>query len=185
MEANAVTSLQGESLLAKSPERDRTIQFVENGLRGARWISLRDQHYKYIHFFSGGIEQFFDLERDPGETVNLIGSDALPQDAYLRLKRKCVEIEASSGAPGRVCDGEFVCDPKVWIREHQNARLPVFANLQFPCLTSGSNDEDAAAHLREIENALPDGWKRSSMGSIHLTSRTGNGSSCCVMAART
>ena len=55
-------------------DKDRTYQYMESGHRDRRWASIRDRQYKFNYFYTGSYEELFDLENDPGETVNLLAA---------------------------------------------------------------------------------------------------------------
>ncbi|MFN2351435.1 MAG: arylsulfatase [Kiritimatiellia bacterium] len=82
--------------------REQEMQFVTNGLR------------KFIWFPRIGMEQFFDLEQDPGETNNLI-DDAHYTDEVCRWRGYLVK-ELTERGSGFVKNGKLFCsddDPLV------------------------------------------------------------------------
>lgn len=102
--------LAGGSLVPNSTsvwKRDRSVQFCDCQRGAARWVSLRDKRYKFIHFFAGGQEYLYDLEKDPGELVNLIGSS--PDHSFIRenLRQKALEFEALRGPGDTLKCGDF------------------------------------------------------------------------------
>ena len=64
--------LPGESILKEKGIKNRNYQYIENGNKSNRWISLRDNRYKYNYYYGGGYEELFDMEKDPHETINLL-----------------------------------------------------------------------------------------------------------------
>lgn len=151
----------GSSLLrlddADTPGRDRTIQRCAYGALPNRWVMLRDKRYKYVHFAHGGVEWLFDLEDDPLEQVNLVGSSDLPIDVYERLRTACVVEEERLGPVGGVVDG------KLFEREYVKTgapsltgKYPWWANNQMPELGNLKPDEEAELFAKQIIHAI--GW---------------------------
>lgn len=77
--------LPGASLLqpVEGTGKDRRVQYVEHNHGARRWISLRTGHYKYVYYYSGGMEDLFDLEADPTEEHNLLEA---PDQALLAVR---------------------------------------------------------------------------------------------------
>ncbi len=105
--------LPGESLFAAEPKKDRSVQYIEHQRASKRWCCLLDERYKYVHYY-GDNDQLFDLQQDPGETVNLLYgcSDARIEAIRKRLKDRLIAYEARYGMPGCVENGEFVSFPE-------------------------------------------------------------------------
>lgn len=102
--------LPGESLLEKDGFKDRQTQYVEYGHGNRRWISMRDQRYKYNYYFGGGKEELFDMKCDPDESENLLyGGELDPVYAEVRdrLHSRLTQIEARYGLKGYVKRGEL------------------------------------------------------------------------------
>lgn len=145
----------GSSLLRLGEGRDRSIQRSAYGYPGIEWVMLRDSRYKYVHYADGGIEWFFDLQHDPRELHNLIGSDELPADEYERLRQRCVEEERRLGLPGMVMNGELFSRKRVDSGEPVlTGKLPWWANDQMPMLNELSDDEEVELHVSQIESVL-------------------------------
>ena len=105
---NAPT-LDGESLLTnESPKRE--IQFTHTCQDRYRWIMTRDERYKYIYYFAGGHEYLYDMQNDPAEKENLLGTANCPKDVYEKLKAEAIRREQTVGPEGTVEEGEFVAE---------------------------------------------------------------------------
>lgn len=70
------------------------------------WAALTDGREKYIWFFSTGEEQLFDLEKDPGETTNLISNKVY--STRLELWRSGMINHLKERGEGFVKDGMLV-----------------------------------------------------------------------------
>ncbi len=149
-------SLLGGSLLPGVKEgRGRNVQWVEAGGTGdGRWVFLRDERYKYIYFYNGGVEQFYDLQDDPAEVRNLVRLGQVPVEPFARLKRRCVELEAERGPVGFVKDGSFIKferrEPRA---EMDQCRYPLWANRQFQTFGEKPPEEEACLFIDEIKRA--------------------------------
>lgn len=100
--------LPGDSLLvppAKS-NKERSGQYVEHSNGKRRWISYRDERYKYVYYYAGGMEELFDLQTDPDEVTNLLEA-GYAGEAYSRLKRSLLEAEQRWGPDGCVKGNHF------------------------------------------------------------------------------
>ena len=87
---------------------------------------IRTKEWKYIHRYPFGPHEFYDLQADPGEKENLIGSPA-HQERILSLRREMEEYFLRYGDPaldgakegangsGQFCrPGKFASLPKVY-----------------------------------------------------------------------
>ncbi len=108
-EAFRNASLDGESLL-RSESAKRRIQFVHTSTGRYRWVMARDERYKYIHYFAGGHDYLYDLQTDPAEKDNLLGTDNCPPDVYEKLKAEAVRREQTAGPGTTVSNGAFADD---------------------------------------------------------------------------
>ena len=145
----------GDSLFRQeSPHRERDYQYVEIFDKNSRWASVRDKRYKYVYFFNGGYEQLFDLQEDPQEITNLLKWAEYPQEAYDRLRQKCLEMEAEWGPEGVVKDGQFISFPAEELHPFDNNRFPLWSNMQFQEYGDKSADEEVATFLTEREEAV-------------------------------
>ncbi len=102
-------TLDGESLCS-SENIKREIQFTHTCTGRYRWIMTRDDRYKYIHYLAGGHEYLYDMQNDPAEKENLLGTDDFPQDVYEKLKAEAIRREQTIGPDGTVEDNSFVPD---------------------------------------------------------------------------
>lgn len=121
--------LPGESIFTTKGTKDRSVQYVENGREGRRWISLRNRHYKYNYYYGGGKEELFDLENDPNETTNLLYEN--PEPAVLAVKEelraRLTEFERRYGLEGYVKHNElavFTEPPRRFYRENNPPLFP-------------------------------------------------------------
>lgn len=107
---DADIELPGESLLLPpgGEHKDRSVQYVENCAGRKRFVMLRDERYKFVHWYDGR-EEFFDLREDPDELVDLLAGTLSPEQrsAADRLRAQLLEYETRWGLPGCVVDGEF------------------------------------------------------------------------------
>jgi arylsulfatase A-like enzyme len=53
-------------------EKDRSYQYIEHQQNMLRWVSIRDEQYKFNYYYGGGLEELFDMKNDPCESVNLL-----------------------------------------------------------------------------------------------------------------
>lgn len=151
--------LPGESIFRANGTKDRSVQYVENGHGSSRWISLRNQRYKYTYYYGGGKEELFDMLQDPDETRNLLyrnpASEALKATA--ELKARLVEIEKRHGLEGYVEDNHFVVleqPASVFYRENNP---PVFPGKQERDYISLEEEvrqavgQEASVHLDQLD----------------------------------
>ena len=145
--------LLGKSIIDKDYKRD--YQFADYGTDINRWVMLRDERYKYIYYYNGGTELFFDLEKDPGELNNLFKSDSMPQSDFARLKKVCLEYEKERGPENCVQNDDFVALPAKQLEpEERFNKFPFWANNQFQRFGKEGQDEEAAIFLQELQQAL-------------------------------
>jgi len=71
--ADAGLELPGESLLAApgAGHKDRSVQYAELQSGYKRWVMLRDERWKFVHWYEGR-EQLFDMVADPQERTDLM-----------------------------------------------------------------------------------------------------------------
>ncbi|NQT59260.1 MAG: sulfatase-like hydrolase/transferase [Bacteroidetes bacterium] len=119
--------LLGESLFAENPLKDRSRQYVEYSVENRRWISLRDEHFKFNYYFGGGREELFDLEKDPGETLNLLESEPEEyEEVRSRLKAELTIYEQRFGLEDSLENGELVIREPYKPKPYRNRVFPVF-----------------------------------------------------------
>jgi arylsulfatase len=150
----------GSSLLRihEKKGRDRSIQFCShNSCENNRWVLVRDQQYKYVHFTKGGVEWFFDLKNDPCEKNNLIGTDLIPVKEYERLKQLCIKREERWGPKGAAVNGELAQKKNDYPKDELPVlcgKFPGWANMQMPVLGDASVDEEAFLLAEQIKKSL-------------------------------
>lgn len=132
--------LPGGSLLeAVRNHHVRDFQYIEQRSGARRWISIRNFRYKYNYYYAQGLEELFDLEKDPQERCNLLEvPKKLPQEEYRKLKERLYQMESRWGPAGLTKDGKF----QVFGPVETGAKLPA----TFPLF---------GKHLPETEELLP------------------------------
>ncbi|MFO7958473.1 MAG: sulfatase-like hydrolase/transferase [Candidatus Brocadiia bacterium] len=141
-------------------EKDRSRQYIENGRRAGRWVSLLDERYKYSYYFGGGREELFDLQADPDETVNLLhawGEEPRVAEARGRLRAELVEYEREWGLPGHVVDGDFAVFEEPERNPGRNGQFQRFPEqIADPAERAAMNDfgEEVLAAVREEDVRL-------------------------------
>lgn len=121
--------LPGESLFVEKGKKDRSVQYVEFGHGAQRWISLRDEHYKYNYYYGGGKEELFDMVKDPDEAENLLHGipDQKILDTKERMKKQLTAYEEKYGLEGYVkngCLNMFEEETPVFYRENNPPMFP-------------------------------------------------------------
>jgi len=143
----------GESLLRSTSQRDRTLAWSDYATAAGRWVSLRDQRHKLVHWFNGGHEELFDTIADPGEQTNLLKSGPAPAEVVERLRGRLIALEPERGPRGTVKDGRFVDLPAKLVGPPGMGKYPLWAHQQFPTWGPLSNDLEAALMEQEIRAA--------------------------------
>lgn len=121
--------LPGRSLLRENETRDR--QYMENGRGSNRWISMRDERFKFNYYFGGGGEELFDQENDPLESVNLLAGGAVEADTRSvrdRLYTELVKHEAVWGLEGMSDGHRLAVLPSPQSALRRNGQFPIFQN---------------------------------------------------------
>jgi arylsulfatase A-like enzyme len=117
--------LPGESLLAKAPKKDRSVQYVEHQRDSKRWCCLIGARYKFIHAY-GDRDQLFDLREDPEERNDLLWGT--PGTEILRIQEelngRLLEYESRWGLPGCVAEGKFAELPPYEIQNYRECCFP-------------------------------------------------------------
>lgn len=161
--------LAGGSLVpgSKSPwQRNREEQFCDCLQDENRWVMLRDERYKYIHYFKGGHEYLYDLQDDPGECHNLLEKDTVP-DCYAQLRARCLAYERERG-PGGTLDGDdFVTHAGDYEAYDWNNgdKYPKWCFAQFQ--TFGNTFDEAERFLTEWREATAD-WDDARLADLPL-----------------
>jgi len=122
--------LPGGSLLRD--DVDRTYHYMEHNSGPARWVSLRNQRFKYTYYYRGGYEELFDMVSDSGEGVNLLASDSIDPDTratHSRLRSKLCELEEKWGLRDHTAGGDFLRLAENDL-SHTNVRNKHFPNFQ-------------------------------------------------------
>jgi arylsulfatase A-like enzyme len=108
----------GESLFTDL-EEDRVVCFHHGGdtdgfsPQMTRFVASVGSRHKFVHYYNGGDEEFYDLQSDPWEQTNLLAEGLSEEQAALaeKLKQACLDFERDHGQSGRVQDNRFVDDP--------------------------------------------------------------------------
>lgn len=116
---------------------------------------LRDTRYKYVHFSRGGIEWLFDLESDPEERENLVGSTGCPMSVLKQLRSMCVVEERRMGPEGGVVNNQlYERETEGTAAPSLTGKFPGWANTQMPYLGDLPPDDEAALLAKQIRTAL-------------------------------
>jgi len=139
---------------------------MEYSFDNRRWISIRNQRYKYNYYYGGGWEELFDLAADPGETTDLLAAGVPDELAEIRaeLRAKLTEYEARWGLEGYVSDGELLAGPPYEPHPQRNEAFPRFpAQIMDPAEKTAMNDlfdevlaaaaREPVVHLRDLDIA--------------------------------
>ncbi len=154
--------LPGESLCVENPKRDRSHQVSSYGSGSMRWVMCRNYRYKYVYNYLGGYEEFYDLQNDPGETVNLVntreGQNAgkYPQGEFEELKRKAFEYEEKWGPEGSVENGRLKVYDGPALHPSARGKFHLWANRQFQWFDKRPNEIRGAQFIRELRHAVSD-----------------------------
>jgi len=114
--ATGAETLDGRSLLRLvrgEPAEWRTYLDLEHDICYSpdnHWSALTDGHYKYIVHAKSGEEQFFDLEKDPGE-LNDLAPDSAYQSQVREWRGRLINHLAERGEQF-VRDGKLALRPK-------------------------------------------------------------------------
>lgn len=125
--------LPGESVLETHGTKNRTLQYVEHQRGSKRWCSLRNQRYKYVHFY-GDSPRMFDMMLDPHETTNLLDSplDAEAKAHLRQLQTGLLRYETRYGLPGHVENGAFRQFPRYEPAPYYECNFPAFVEHLLP-----------------------------------------------------
>jgi len=121
--------LPGGSVLRD--DKDRSLQYMEYGTGPLRWISLRDERYKYNYYFGGGREELFDMLNDPHESVNLLATQ--PDDAVAqvrnRLRSRLTAHERKWGLQNYATPGGLIELKAPRVSGARNGQFPMFPEV--------------------------------------------------------
>jgi choline-sulfatase len=124
--AEPPAGLEGRDLAAMARGDTGTRRYAMIHGANSRCFGITDGRWKYIYFPHGGVEQLFDLERDPTEVHNLVGR---PEHAteHARLSRDLIQLVQDRGIHA-VAGGRWVARPpmEVDIRRSGNWHWPGF-----------------------------------------------------------
>jgi arylsulfatase A-like enzyme len=90
-------TLSGESLLSAEGgglASSRDGFFIDYGHGKNRWIALRTREYKYAFWASGGREELYNLEEDPGEIHNIAKEEP---ELATQLRNRALDWERLNG----------------------------------------------------------------------------------------
>jgi len=162
--------LPGESLLGDPKTKDRDWQYVEYSYDNRRWISVRNEAYKYNFFYGGGFEQLFDMRNDPHETTNLLAGQVTSEIAAIRheLKSRLLQYEKKQGLEGYTNEDDFKRGAPFTPHPQRNKAFPRFpGNIMDGAVKAGMNDlfdeilaavaKEPMVKLRELDIAA---WQR-------------------------
>lgn len=123
--------LPGESVFSIDREKDREYQYVEYGHGNRRWISLRNQRFKYNYYYGGGYEELFDMELDPYERRNLLlcNCDEKVVVVKKQLYERLVQYETEYGLEGYVEDGKLKVLEDYQIHYYQEMNFPMHTKM--------------------------------------------------------
>ncbi|MGE4490558.1 MAG: sulfatase [Kiritimatiellales bacterium] len=78
-----------------------------------RFVASVGCNHKFVHYYNGGDEEFYDLQADPQEQNNLLKGDLSAEQTALaaKLKQACIGFERDHGQAARVKENQFVDDP--------------------------------------------------------------------------
>lgn len=141
--------LPGASLFSERSERDREHQICSFGEGENRWVMARDKHYKYVYFYNRGTEQLFDMESDPQELHNLIGTEREPKGVIDGLRRKAIDYERKWGPDGVIEGDSFVVLNGGYLRTGAK-----YGNVQFHMMDEREPRERGEQFIRECHAAL-------------------------------
>jgi arylsulfatase A-like enzyme len=123
-------NLPGESIFNEVGLKDRKHQYMEHDKGSRRWVSLRNERYKYNYYYGGGIEELFDMQEDSQERINLLASS--PSDDVVAIKNDLMELlveyEKQWGLDGYVVNDEFIKLEKCSPMKVREANFPIFAS---------------------------------------------------------
>ncbi len=83
---------------------DRDAFFIDYAWGSRRWIAVRTQEHKYALFAEAGLQELYDLRRDPRETHNLVDEDS---ELTSSLKNHVLRWERRYGLASSFENGEF------------------------------------------------------------------------------
>jgi arylsulfatase A-like enzyme len=140
--------LPGDSIFAEGAKRRRDRQISCFGMGAGRWVMNRSHRYKYVYHYNGATEEFFDMQNDPGEQRNLIGTGRLPQEAYSELKQGALTFEQAWAPEDMVQDDGFA------IVNGSKRISALHGNTQFHVMDRRPPTERGERFIQECEYAM-------------------------------
>lgn len=134
MEYPADYDLPGESIFVPEGRKNRRYQYVEHQRSNKRWCSIRDERYKYIHYY-GGDPQLFDMKEDPDETTDLLFGDAVAPEIKkiaAHLKDVLLSYERRYGLKGYAGPSGFKQMEKYVAAPYYETNFPKFPKNATP-----------------------------------------------------
>lgn len=150
-------------------DKDRSTQYISLGTEGRRFATVVDERYKYTYYYSLEERELFDLQEDPGETVNLL--DTPPDDPDIqavvdRLHRQVAEHEARWGPPGHVDEqGELRRFPE--LQHASTADLYHIRAKQVPFMPKKEMDPDLRAAFTPYAEEAIQATKDEPLSQLH------------------
>jgi arylsulfatase A-like enzyme len=142
--------LIGKSFLDSSNKSE--YQFADYGMGTGRWCMIRDKRYKYVYYYNGGTELFFDMQEDPGELNNLVKRGNFPNNDFERLKKVCIEYEKERGPEGSIVDDDFIAlPPETFNPAQPSSKFPMWANVHFQRFAKESSEREAKIFISEFK----------------------------------
>lgn len=125
--------LPGESLLKQGGKKNRRYQYTEHQKESKRWCCIRDERYKYVHFY-GDADQMFDMLEDPKEQTNLLYGEPAEDVLAIRDRLKAILLcyEEKWGLEGYSDKTAFKEFPKYEIFHYYEANFPMFPFMAMP-----------------------------------------------------
>ncbi|NLC97369.1 MAG: sulfatase-like hydrolase/transferase [Erysipelotrichaceae bacterium] len=105
--------------------------YMEHAKGNRRWISIRDNQYKYNYYYSLGNEELFDLKNDPLEKTNLLYEpDLFSIDKAKNLKNVLIKYEEEYGLEGYVENGNLKVFDELPIHFYRETNFPyIYKNI--------------------------------------------------------
>ncbi len=133
----------GKSLFDKTA--DREFQYIEHQHGARRWVSVRNQAYKYNYYYGGGKEELFDMINDPFETENLILTKASEvKEISQQMRQKSIELEFRYGLEDCIENNDFKKYDDFEINFYREANPPFF-----PKFLRNQKEKDKLLSLEE------------------------------------
>jgi hypothetical protein len=110
-----------------------------------------------VHWYNGGREEFYDLQADPWEQVDLAEKGKAGDSGVgLLLRQACLDFERDQGIAENVRDGDFVDVDYQAPDPHRGTLYPRWSYQQFPRWMNGYSAEDLEAIADQMRQCLRD-----------------------------